>query len=141
MSIRQAQYRPSLSEAEINQLLEYIPRQSPLYKKLAVYQVKINVGLNVPAYIKTGEQEKNSIAARLGLIGTATTPAEHAEQQRQEAQKIEHKALFAPQLMSSADKYTYLGNKALAGTITEEEKAEGRALELELYQMDMGTFV
>ena len=136
----QAQYRPSLSSAEISELLEYIPRDRPLYKKLAVYQIKINIGLNTPSYLKTGEQEARSKLALLGGTSEFSSPVNHAREQRIEQEKLEHKALFAPQLLSSADKYTLLGNKALAGTITEEEKAEGRALELELYQLDMGTF-
>jgi len=134
----QAQYRPSLSADEIARLLGYIPQSDPMYRKLSIYQVKINIGLNVPSYLKTGEQEARSRLAQLG--GVTERPANHAREQELEQQKLEHQAKFAPQLMSSADKYTLLGNKALAGTCTEEEKTEGRALELELYQMDMGTF-
>ena len=134
----QAQYRPSLSADEIARLLGYIPQSDPMYRKLSIYQVKINIGLNVPSYLKTGEQEARSRLAQLG--GVMEKPVNHAREQELEQQKLEHQAKFASQLMSRADKYTLLGNKALAGTCTEEEKAEGRALELELYQMDMGTF-
>ena len=134
----QAQYRPSLSADEIARLLGYIPQSDPMYRKLSIYQVKINIGLNVPSYLKTGEQEARSRLAQLG--GVMEKPVNHAREQELEQQKLEHQAKFASQLMSSADKYTLLGNKALAGTCTEEEKAEGRVLELELYQMDMGTF-
>lgn len=138
---RQAQYRPSLSAAEIDTIISLLPRDSTVYKKLAMYQVKINIGLNVPAYIKTGEQQAKSVAAQVGLVQEDSDGENSPEQNHaMMIAKLEHRAQFAPQLMSPADRFELLGAKAIAGTASAEEIEEGKKLELELYGSNMGTF-
>ena len=131
MSNKLEQFRPCFTYLELSQLLSELSPNSSLYKKIAKFKYKVDVGVNAVAFSTAPKQtlEQSIGAAPESNIGYAAQLA-----------KLESKAQHSPQLLSSEDKYNLLGAKALAGTLTEEEKAEGRALELELYQLDMGTF-
>lgn len=137
---KQEQYRPSFSLAELDKLLSYIPESSPLYSKLKVYLLKVNVGLNCAAYIKTGEQEKRTLAAQVGLEADPALGEDHLENQRLLRNKLDTQARLAPQLMSDEDRLEYLAQRSVEEIATPEEIEEGRALELKIHGMSFGMF-
>ena len=131
MSKKLDQYRPCFNYLELTELVSLLPQSHPLFLKLSMFKYKIDMGLNAPAF---------ATAPRQSLEQSIGAEPENNIGYTAQLAKVQSKANYAPQLLTAADKYELLGNKAITGTITEEEKAEGRALELELYQMDMGTF-
>ena len=133
------QYRPSLCMEELEELLTYIPKTSALFAKLHVYTIKANLGLNSAAYIG---MPKDTIAARLGM--TAESNAIIADQVVDRAAvyqaRLAQKQELAPATLSKEERFEILAAKSFNGELTLDEAAEGRALEQELYGMDMGTF-
>jgi len=131
-----AQYRPSLSLAELQELVSYIPKQSVLYSKLYIYLAKANLGLNAAAYTA---EPKETIEEKLGLQMAGATVVNKAAAY---TALLQQKQELAPATMSKEDRFNLLGAKAMAAppTITEEEREEGKQLEIELYGMELGTF-
>lgn len=137
MAAKQEQFRPSLTLAEIKQICDSLHCTEPgskLFHKLAVYYAKVNLGLNPPAYISTVKQ---TLEQKLGLDSEATQSTDRAAQYQA---RLQQKQELAPATLSKEERFNLLAAKAFAGSITDEELVEGRALEQELYGMDMGTF-
>lgn len=140
---KQDQFRPSLCSTEIIRLLTYIPIDDPLYKKFAMFQVKIQVGLVQVSHTKSNLPRKDSLEGRLGFTSQeslSNLSEDHLANQRVIMEQLETKAKFAPQLMSDSDRLEYLGQKSIAEDISEEELVEGRALELKIHGMSFGIF-
>lgn len=137
MVTKQEQFRPSLSLAELKTICDSLHTTSPgsaLFKKLAVYYAKVNVGLNPPAYIAA---KRESVEQRLGLEDGAT---EFIDKATVYQERLRQKQEIAPNTLTAQEQFELLASKAIAGTITEQEKEQGKKLEEELYGMDMGTF-
>ena len=136
---KQDQFRPSLCSTEIERLLTYIPTDDPLYKKLAAFVVKIQVGLVAVSHVKTNLPRKDSLEGKLGMVDSGIGE-NHLENQRVIRAQLETKAKFAPQLMSDPDRLEYLAQKSLEGTATPEEIEEGKVLELKVHGSNFGLF-
>jgi hypothetical protein len=142
MNQKRNQYRPVLSLSE----LEYLRDNTrdctdtvgtKLHRYLTQYIFKINVGLNSVAYERTGT---STIAGKLGLGEEAETSHKPDAAGYLEKLKIKE-SLGGMEVLSKEDQYNLLAGKAVSGEVlTEEQVAEGKKLEFELYSMDLGTF-
>lgn len=137
MSIKQEQFRPSLSLAEVVAICDSLSQTEPgskLYQKMIIYHAKINIGLNPPSYTSTVKQ---SVEQKLGLA-----PTEPKVSAAQYQARLQQKQELAPATLSKEDRFNLLAAKSFESpeSLSAEEAAEGRALEQELYGMDMGTF-
>lgn len=103
-------YRPYLSLPEIELIISTIDPTTELYKKLAELQIKIKYNLVKPAATIT---RKESVSESLGFSQIPT---------------------------SSQTSYDSLATKSMEGTITEQEKAQGKELELKLFSFNSGIF-
>lgn len=105
-----ALYRPYLSLEEIELILSTLDPATDTHKKLAELQIKIKYNLVKPAATIT---RKESVSESLG---------------------------FSQITESSQTSYDTLATKSMEGTITEQEKLEGKELEMKLFGFNSGMF-
>lgn len=105
-----ALYRPYLSLEEIELILSTLDPATDTHKKLAELQIKIKYNLVKPAATIT---RKESVSESLG---------------------------FSQIPESSQTLYDSLATKSMEGTITEQEKLQGKELEMKLFGFNSGMF-
>ena len=118
-----AMYRPYISGKEIVLLIQLLekeiqggndsPELAAFYKKMRVFGFKIGNGMVNAAIVR-----KQSTEESLGIVKNPQEKPQSVEQ----------------------DRFDTLAEKVISGTITEEEKEEGKRLEMMLYKMELGTF-
>jgi len=119
-------FRPYMTAKEISTIIklctEYLIRDShtenaavvaELRKKLRVFEFKISEGM-----VTANLQRKENASESIGAIKDSNSKPENEFQLR----------------------FDTLAEKVISGTITEEEKQEGKRLEMMLYKMELGTF-
>ena len=84
-----------------------------LQRKLKLFELKIGNGLISPVFKRDQTTEES-----LGIVKNPQEKPQSVEQ----------------------DRFDTLAEKVISGTITEEEKEEGKRLEMMLYKMELGTF-
>ena len=105
-----ALYRPYLSLEEIELILSTLDPATDTHKKLVELQIKIKYNLVKPAATIT---RKESVSESLG---------------------------FSPAPESQQVTYDTLATKSMEGTITEQEKLQGKELEMKLFGFNSGMF-
>lgn len=122
MANKVALYRPYFTGKEIlliSNLLEKetAKTESPelwaLHKKLRMIRFKIGNEMMQAAVVRNETTEES-----LGIVKNPQEKPQSVEQ----------------------DRFDTLAEKVISGTITEEEKQEGKRLEMMLYKMELGTF-
>ena len=122
MANKVALYRPYFTGKEIlliSNLLEKetakieSPEVWALHKKLRMIRFKIGNEMMQAAVVRNETTEES-----LGIVKNPQEKPQSVEQ----------------------DRFDTLAEKVISGTITEEEKQEGKRLEMMLYKMELGTF-
>lgn len=118
-------FRPYLESSEILTLMQCLElagkHNTVLYQKLLGFKFKISHSLVQPQYTR----ETLSLSEKLGLSESVLTPEQKREQfQIYASQNVE--------ILSPSERLEYLMQKSMEEEITEEEKEEGRKLEIQL---------
>ena len=118
-------YRPYLSLEEIEKIISTLDTSTTLYKKLVEFQVKIRFGIVKPATTVTRKVEiSESLGFSAPLDNPTSTPV-----------------IYMPGLSASPQvTYDSLATKSMEGTITEQEKLQGKELEMKLFGFNSGIF-
>ena len=122
MANKVALYRPYFSGKEIMLISSLLEKETArtdsievweLHKKLRMIRFKIGNEMMQAAVVRNETTEE-----KLGIVKNPQEKPQSVEQ----------------------DRFDTLAEKVISGTITEEEKEEGKRLEMMLYKMELGTF-
>lgn len=138
-------FRPYLSGDDIIYILSLIEAHKnekeaiALYHRLGQFKFKIANGFTKPAYVAT---EKVSIEDRLGLQTEVDTHTHKNTSVIKSSEYIKKLESIPKEAMTPEERFNYLAGKMAenSSSLTADEIAEGKKLELELYKINMGMF-